>query len=41
MKTKMYTDDYISEVKKRVEEIITREVQKVTDKYKVRVIFID
>ena len=41
MRTKMYTKDYISEVKKRVEEIITREVQKVTDKYKVRVIFID
>ena len=41
MKTKMYTEDYISEVKKRAEEIITREVQKVTDKYKVRVIFID
>ena len=41
MKTKMYTGDYISEVKKRAEEIITREVQKVTDRYKVRVIFID
>ena len=41
MRTKMYTEDYISEVKKRAEEIITREVQKVTDKYKVRVIFID
>ena len=41
MKVKMYTDDYISEVKKRVEEIITREVQKVTDKYRLRVIFID
>ena len=41
MKTKMYTEDYISEVKKRAEEIITREIQKVTDKYKVRVIFID
>ena len=41
MKIKMYTEDYISEVKKRAEEIITREVQKVTDKYKVRVIFID
>ena len=41
MKTKMYTEDYISEVKKRAEEIISREIQKVTDKYKVRVIFID
>ena len=41
MKTKMYTEDYISEVKKRAEEIICREMQKVTDKYKVRVIFID
>ena len=41
MKTKMYTEDYISEVKKRAKEIITREIQKVTDKYKVRVIFID
>ena len=41
MKVKMYTEDYISEVKKRAEEIITREIQKVTDKYKVRVIFID
>ena len=41
MRTKMYTEDYISEVKKRAGEIITREVQKVTDKYKVRVIFID
>ena len=41
MKTKMYTEDYISEVKKRTEEIISREIQKVTDKYKVRVIFID
>ena len=41
MKTKMYTKDYISEVKKRAEEIITREIQKVTNKYKVRVIFID
>ena len=41
MKTKMYTEDCISEVKKRAEEIITREVQKVTDRYKVRVIFID
>ena len=37
----MYTKDYISEVKKRAEEIISREIQKVTDKYKVRVIFID
>ena len=41
MKTKMYTEDYISEVKKRAEEIISREIQKVTDKYKVRVIFVD
>ena len=41
IKTKMYTEDYISEVKKRAEEIISREIQKVTDKYKVRVIFID
>ena len=41
MRTKMYTKDYISEVKKRAEEIISREIQKVTDKYKVRVIFID
>ena len=41
MKTKMYTEDYISEVKKRAEEIISGEIQKVTDKYKVRVIFID
>lgn len=41
MKTKMYTEDYITEVKKRAEEIITREIQKVADKYKVRVIFID
>ena len=41
MRTKMYTKDYISEVKKRAEEIISRGIQKVTDKYKVRVIFID
>ena len=41
MKTKMYTEDYISEVKKRSEEIISKEIQRVTDKYKVMVIFID
>ena len=41
MRTKMYTEDYILDVKKRAEEIITREIQKVTNKYKVRVIFID
>ena len=41
MKTKMYTETYISEVKKRAKEIITKEIQEVTNKYKVRVIFID
>ena len=41
MKTKMYTETYISEVKKRAKEIITKEIQEVTNKYKVRVVFID
>ena len=41
MKTKMYTEAYISEVKKRAKEIITKEIQEVTNKYKVRVVFID
>ena len=37
----MYTETYISEVKKRAKEIITKEIQEVTNKYKVRVVFID
>ena len=41
MKTKMSTEVYISEVKKRAKEIITKEIQEVTNKYKVRVVFID
>lgn len=41
MKAKMYTEVYILEVKKRAKEIITKEIQEVTNKYKVRVIFID
>ena len=41
MKIKMYTETYISEVKKRAKEIITKEIQEVTNKYKVRVVFID
>ena len=41
MRNKMYSDDYISEVKKKAESVIADKVREVTNIYKVRVMWID